>query len=351
MSHLTLDQAADALACIPPDDRSVWVSMAMALKQEYGQASYAVWDAWSACAKSYNRKHALAVWKSIKRAGRVTMGSLIFEAKQHGFVMPREDLSEEQRQQRQQQGEARRAVMQRQLEQEEADRSRRAAHASMRASRLWRMGSDTGVSPYLARKCVAPESVKFLPDGTLVVPMIRYDLPRAAALVGAQSILPDGSKRFTPGTAKRGSACRLGLVEVGAPLLVCEGYATGCSIRMALDGRYPVFVAFDAGNLVHVVEILRGLYPSCPILICADDDWRTPGNPGRTKAREISRKVPFVHIIAPAFGVDRADKDTDFNDLHLRSGLAVVARQFSAPLAYLRNLKVRVAKDVSHGTR
>lgn len=348
---MTLDQAADALSCIPPDDRSVWVSMAMALKGEYGAAAFLVWDEWSAGSAGYKRKDALAVWKSIKRAGRVTLGSLIFEAKQHGWVMPLEELSAEELQQRQQQGEARRAELRRQLEQEEADRSRRAAHAALQAGKLWRLGADSGASTYLARKCVMPESVKFLPDGTLVVPMIRYDLPRAAALVGAQTILPDGSKRFTPGTAKRGSACRLGLVEVGAPLLVCEGYATGCSIRMALDGRYPVFVAFDAGNLAHVVEILRGLYPSCPILLCADDDWRTPGNPGRTKAREISRKVPFVHTISPAFGVTRSEKDTDFNDLHLRSGLAVVSRQFSAPLAYLRNMKVRIAGESARATR
>lgn len=338
---LTLDQAASALACIPPDERSVWVSMAMALKAEYGQAAYPVWDEWSAVSASYKRKDALAVWKSIRRSGRVTMGSLIFEAQQFGWVRPHEQLDEEQSQARAQQAAARREQLRRQIEQEEADRARRAATASLRAGKLWRMGSDTGDSPYLERKCVQPESVKFLPDGSIVVPMIRYDLPRAAALVGAQTILPDGAKRFTPGTAKRGSACRLGLVEVGAPILVCEGYATGCSIRMALDGRFPVFVAFDAGNLVHVVEILRGLYPSCPILICADDDWRTSGNPGRAKAREISKAVPFVHTIAPVFPMPRAVKETDFNDLHVRAGISVVARQFSAPLAYLRQLKVK----------
>lgn len=224
-------------------------------------------------------------------------------------------------------------------------RARRAALAALRAAELWRVAAVDGSSPYLVRKRVHAESVRFLEDGSVVVPMIRYDLPREMALVGAQMILSDGSKRFTPGTAKAGSACRFGLVEIGAPVLLCEGVATGLSIRSAIDRRMAVFAAFDAGNLMPVALVLRALYPASPILVCADDDWRTEGNPGIAKASLITKRVPYAHLIYPVFGPDRGEKDTDFNDLHILSGHEVVARQFHAPLQYLSRLNVRVDED------
>jgi len=36
-----------ALAFIPADERSTWVSMAMAVKSELGDSGYPIWDQWS----------------------------------------------------------------------------------------------------------------------------------------------------------------------------------------------------------------------------------------------------------------------------------------------------------------
>jgi hypothetical protein len=157
---------------------------------------------------------------------------------------------------------------------------------------------------------------------------------REQALVGVQAIKPDGEKRFAKGTAKRGSACRIGCVVVGEPVLVAEGYATGMTLRAAVGARLPVFVAFDAGNLEPVVEILQAVYPQSPVLLCADDDYATEGNPGRAKAQKLRRRNG-VHMIYPVWPGERRPKDTDFNDLHQAAGLHVVARQLRAPLAYL----------------
>lgn len=132
---------------------------------------------------------------------------------------------------------------------ERAERERAAAWAAMSASELWRRGSAAGASPYLQRKGVQGESCRYLWDGTLLVPLLRYDLPREQALRAVQTIRPDGTKRFTKGFQKPGCCVRLGLVALGEPLLVCEGYATGLSLRAALGQRYPVFGALDAGNL------------------------------------------------------------------------------------------------------
>lgn len=229
-------------------------------------------------------------------------------------------------------GEEERAAMQaRRQAQAKADAEARvqaAAAASMTAAQLWSAASRDGHSAYLQRKGVDAEACRYLRDGSIVVPLLRYDLPREQALRGVQTIRPDGTKRFTRGFDKPGSCLRLGHVVVGEPLLICEGYATGLTLRMAVAKRLPVVVALDAGNLQPVAELMRQLHPQCPLLLCADDDWHTDGNPGRHKAHAVSKAVTDCHYTWPIFKPrERGPKDTDFNDLHMRAGLGVVQRQ------------------------
>lgn len=226
-----------------------------------------------------------------------------------------------------------------------ADKSRQqeAELAALGAADLWRRAARTGTSQYLERKGVAPEACRYLPDGSIVVPLLRYDLPREEALRAVQRIYPDGSKRFTKGFAKPGCALRLGEARPGYVVLICEGYATGLTLRMATDHQLAVYVALDAGNLAHVAPIVRELHPDCRLLICADDDYRTRNhagdlsNTGRTAARAIARQVVGCDIVWPAFPrVGRGPKDTDFNDLQQLQGLATVQRQLAGVLQALK---------------
>lgn len=215
--------------------------------------------------------------------------------------------------------------------QEDADQ------AALGARDMWRAALPDGRSPYLDRKGLSAqaESCRYFRDGTLLLPMIRYDLPRDQALQAVQRILPDGRKFFTKGFIKPRCALRLGDVpSEPALILVCEGYATGLTIRWGIERRFPVFVAWDAGNLAHVVPMLRELYPFARLLVCADDDWKTlgyegkPNNPGRTTALKTAREVPGCDLVWPVFSTaTRQDKDTDFDDLRQRQGMHVVRRQ------------------------
>lgn len=208
--------------------------------------------------------------------------------------------------------------------------------ARMTAWDLWTSADRQGASPYLQRKAVQPEACRFLRDGSIVVPLLRYDLPREQALRGVQTIRADGTKRFTRGLDKVGACLRLGHVVVDEPILVCEGYATGLTLRMAVDRRLPVVVGLDCGNLPHVVQQLRALHPTEPILLCADDDWRTDGNPGRMAAHKLARSVNDCAYTWPVFRpARRGDKDTDFNDLHVGEGLGAVQRQLRHVLPLL----------------
>jgi len=338
-----MDRLRAALSFICPDDREVWVRMGMAVKSELGPDGFEVWDQWSRLSASYEPAAAKSVWKSFKGGGKVSAGSLFHEARRAGWRddtahAPVDPVAAERRRQER-------------LAREQADAAQRAASAARAAQRggaLWRSAQDAGESPYLVRKGVVAEGVRFLGDGSLVVPMVRYDRPRESALAGVQLIGPDGSKRFTPGTAKSGAACRLGLVVVGAPVLLCEGLATGLTIRAATGRRFPVYVAFDAGNLAPVAEILRALHADCPLLVCADDDWQTKGNPGIAKAKAITKALPFAHMIYPVFPAARGARDTDFNDLQACAGLDAVTRQFAAPLAHLGKLRVRPGERRRH---
>lgn len=241
-----------------------------------------------------------------------------------------------------------------------AERREEIANAAAQAIEIWRKGVKVGESAYLERKGVKGEACRYLPTalvlrwpgdpgeedtvvrlpmGTLLVPLLRYDFPREDALRALQFIRPDGAKLYLRGMDKPGCCLRLGEIDAGATplLLVTEGYATGLTARMAVNHEYPVFVALDAGNLAHVVPLLRRLYPVTRILILADDDWRTRdqvsgelNNPGRNAARGIARKVEACDFVYPIFRVDtRGEKDTDFNDLHVREGLDAARKQLS----------------------
>jgi putative DNA primase/helicase len=234
-------------------------------------------------------------------------------------------------------------------------RAREAEEAALGAGELWRRGATTGRSAYLERKGVDGEACRYMPDGSILIPLIRYDLGREQALRGIQRIYPGPrtdtrtgaalpEKVFTKAFDKPGCAVRLGLVVAYEPVLVCEGYATGLSIRMALERRAPVFVALDAGNLAEVVRIVREIHPTCPIVICADDDWRTtdqagkPDNVGRRKAHEVARAYDRVLVVFPVFGAERAVGHTDFNDLHQAAGLGAVRRQLARVLTHAASI-------------
>nr|MBP6718150.1 toprim domain-containing protein [Rhodoferax sp.] len=77
-----------------------------------------------------------------------------------------------------------------------------------------------------------------------------------------------------------------------------EGYATGASIHECTG--HAVAVAFNAGNLEAVAVALRTKYPALKIIIAADDDHQTPGNPGITKAKAAAQTTGAT-LAVPVF--------------------------------------------------
>lgn len=334
------------------EDRETWVAIGMALKSEFGDTAFAVWDQWSANAANYSAPACRSSWRGFKsREGGYGIGTLVKFAKDGGYRFdanerPAPDLADLAR---------RRVERAERTAREQAERLCLGQRAETTAKEAWHAAQRTGESAYALRKGIdKPESCRFLPaeqGGGLVVPMLRYDLDRAQALKGVQTIRDDGSKKFTYGMQKPGTACRLGLPVVGEPVFVCEGYATGMSLRMALERRYPVFVAFDAYNLPIVVQSVYAQLPTSPIIICGDDDHMTkvkglPNNVGRIQAQVAMDSImdagaTLVCRTFPLFKKTtvRGDKDSDFNDLHRLEGLPEVAAQLQVCFDIITELK------------
>ncbi|HEX9324140.1 MAG TPA: toprim domain-containing protein [Xanthobacteraceae bacterium] len=197
--------------------------------------------------------------------------------------------------------------------------------AAGKARRLWDAAVPVTTHQYLTRKQLQPNGARALYSGSvLVVPAKNA----GGTLCTLQFIDKDGHKRFLKGGEKKG--CYYAISGHGSTVYITEGFATAASIHEITD--CTAIVAFDAGNLQPVVQAVREKYPNTEIVICADDDWKTNGNPGLAKARGAARAVNAT-IAVPDFGQNRRDKDTDFNDLFTFIGAGAVKRSIAAAMA------------------
>lgn len=321
---ITPDLLRNALSFVPPNlPRDEWARVGMAIKSEYpDDTGLQLFSDWSAASGGgFDAGAVGSTWRSIKAGGGVGVSTLLYLAKQHGFKLPR-------------QGQDSRPVSAAERQRHDAERKQRqqaedaATQAAQEAAAgeavaLWAASSETGSSAYLARKGVQGFGVRYGADGWLLVPLCDAE----GRLWNVQRIAPvkpaKGSDKFLgKGGRKSGLWHVLGDLAGAAVVLVAEGYATAASLHMATG--WPVVVAFDAGNLMHVAKTLQGLHPGTLLVVCGDDDMgtqaRTGRNPGRDKAEAVARAVGGAAV----FPMDLPEGGKDFNDMHQACGLEAV---------------------------
>jgi len=302
---LTLDQVADALRYLDPNDRETWRKAGMAIKAEFADGGYDVWAEWTAQASRNKQKEAHTVWRSFRGRG-ITIATLVAMATEAGYQFTRQQLSDEERARLRAEADERRARLAAEIE---ADEQLRRQWWQINAEAGEALGAhlaDSGASPYLDSKKVRAYGLRFVTHGLVVLTHLkakRVDLvhgkeaisaffdqlnagqidrdsvsfqylkrgavavpmqDRAGKLWGYQFINPQGGKKFLKFGRKSGL---FHLIEGEGPPALCEGYATGASIHQATG--WSVAVAFDAGNLKPVAEALA---PDGVRLICADND-------------------------------------------------------------------------------
>lgn len=352
MTHpsISLDSAAQALSYVSPTDRLTRVRMGEALLDEFGDDAFDAFDAWYAQHDRHTPAESKQAWKSFgKGGGKCTIATLIFEARRNGFKF---NASHAVKRTPEEQAQADAAKIERRAALA-AEAAAEAAAAAKRALAVWMASQVDPVGhAYLARKGIEAhgarrakewvktwtsptgEVVTFRHKDPLIVPM--WSTP--GKLASLQAIFPvkcigrapkDGEqdtrrdKDYLTGGVKQGAYFLFGRAAGATVLLVCEGFATGASLHEATG--HPVMAAFDAGNLEPVAVMARSKLPDVRILVCADNDQFLPkpkGNPGvaaATKAAEACKG----EVVVPQFA-DLDGQPTDFNDLHLREGLAAV---------------------------
>lgn len=190
--------------------------------------------------------------------------------------------------------------------QHEAEKRERQQQTAADAVMRWQYAHQLPGHPYTERKRVRLYGLK-VDAGNLLVPLRDAH----CALLNLQTIDTDGQKRFMPGGRVKGLYHSIG--NPSGRLVVCEGYATGATLHE--QSGDAVAIAFNAGNLLPVAQALRAKFPRIAIVIAADDDWLTDGNPGLTSATAAARAVGGLLAVPDFTGLERGEKDTDFNDL------------------------------------
>jgi len=177
----------------------------------------------------------------------------------------------------------------------DAEREQVYSSSRQRALSLWAKAKPAdGGHAYLVKKAVPAYGLKLLRQ-QLVVPLRDVD----GTLHSLQFIGTEGGKIFLTGGRKR--SCYHAIGKPTAALCICEGYATAATIYQATG--HATAVAFDAGNILPVAKALRQKFPRITLVIAADNDTETPGNPGLTAAQAAARAVGAVLAVPQFAGV------------------------------------------------
>lgn len=231
----------------------------------------------------------------------------VFPKKRHSRL----DWKESQKLRRWEREKARALAEQHLLEEKAAEK------AAELASQIWEKAKPCGNHLYLQKKNVKSHFLRTNDDGKLIIPAYSYD----NKISTLQFVGADGEKRFLKDGKKQGCFFPIGVPSIR--ILLCEGYATGCSIYEAT--KELTICCFDAGNLIHVARKFRECYPKKEIIICADNDSGKEKNTGIEKAKEAGKEIGAA-VVFPVFK-DETTSPTDFNDLQNLEGIKTVRTQ------------------------
>lgn len=330
-----IERIQSALAYVPPHDRDTWLRMGMAIKSELDDAGFDTWDGWSQEADSYDPADARSVWRSIRPNGRITLGTLFYEAKANGW----RDDGEHRKPSSEELAERKRVASQRAARDAiEIDRERDAT--AQKAAAVWKSATEAKPNhPYLLRKHVNPvPTLREIEANTAAVLLGYSPKSKDEPLTGRLLVVPikqgdrlfslelidsDGHKAALAGRgSKAGGYWATEPLSVAEDcLLIGEGVATVLSAREATG--HPAIAALSSGNLLSIATGMRDRYPTAMLIILADLDKET-GEPD-SHAIEAAHAVGGKLAI-PAFGADRNPAMKDFNDMVKLCGAEAVQR-------------------------
>ncbi|NRA60795.1 MAG: toprim domain-containing protein [Psychrobium sp.] len=196
-------------------------------------------------------------------------------------------------------------------------RNDQSAKKTQERARQIKQRTQLGASSYLKSKGLDLQSqvlkgesiiniggISFQKDD-LFISMLNFD----QEIVNCQLINADGAKRYLPSGIK--SNCFHKINGNDDVIAITEGYATALTINLAIEAT--TYIAFDCGNLKNVARIARKNHPKATIIVCGDNDTKTKGNPGKTKAAEAAKEIDAIALVPESSG--------DWNDAYQRDGI------------------------------
>ncbi|HKN05886.1 MAG TPA: primase-helicase zinc-binding domain-containing protein [Buttiauxella sp.] len=176
-----------------------------------------------------------------------------------------------------------------------------------------------GESDYLVSKGLTGFSYPVTPDGSLLLTLVD----KSGMVTAAQTITSQGEKRLLSGSAKRGAYHAANAPLVPQTVVIGEGLATILSVHLMRPDALAV-AAIDAGNLIHVTELMRRQYPDAQIIIAADNDrLADKPNTGADAADKAALSVAGWVALPPT------DYKADWNDYHQQHGLEAATQAFN----------------------
>lgn len=329
------DRVRAALAAIPAGDYTTWVDMAFAVKHGLGEAGFDLWDAWSQTAPNYDARSARATWRSASESGAITLASLFWLAREHGFDLAGSRAFGDRAARS---ASAHAPIVGADASLERKRRARRAAVARQALS-IWNWARPVAPDhPYLARKQIAPlPTLRELEAEELHVLLGYVPKSNDTALLGRVLIVPvrighqistlelidcEGRKSSLAGGAKAGGWWSVTPEQhrrdACLPVLIAEGVATAVSAWQA-TGWYTL-AALSSGNLSKVATVWRAQHPKDALVILADL------GAGFTHAEHAARNA-HARLVVPRFasGAHIANQlPTDFNDMAVLDGKEAV---------------------------
>jgi putative DNA primase/helicase len=329
-----IERIREALQFMPVGAHDERVRVAFMVKSELGDMGRDLWDEWR---NGRGDDEAASVWKSASETGKLTIGTLFYEAKASGWRddgMHQKPTSEEFAE--------RRRVAAERAAKEEAEIAVERADTAKKAAAILRAATEARADhPYLSRKRVSPVATLREIDAGAAAAILGYS-PKSAGelLTGDLLVVPvkrgdglstleliDGSGRKAA-LAGRGSKIggywateRLpGGDGKGLTLLIGEGMATVLSATEA--SGHPSIAALSSSNLPAVAKAIRERYPAAALVTLADLVKAT----GAPDPHAIEAAIVGAGRTAiPDFGNDRNPDMTDFNDMAVICGPEAVA--------------------------
>lgn len=302
-SHIQMDFSIEmlkALSHIPADlPRDEWIKVTAAWKAAGGD--FNTWDTWSSSGSTYTPKGAKPVWNSLSVDGGIGPGTLFFLAKQYGYnsqVLTEKIFIPSI------------AINSNETSKQDGNiRARKTAESLLDNCKY-----ANAAHPYLKSKCIEPRLMPWLDrKNRLVLPVMDI----AGDLHSLQFITESGQKQFLAGGAIKGHFYQIWTGNKA--IVICEGYATGVTLHSHFTPDSSVIVAFNAGNLKPVAEVMRQAYPDAEMIIAGDND---KSGVGQKAANEAALAVGG-RVSMPTF-LDH-ESGSDWNDYWLNQVREVAA--------------------------